>query len=81
MAIYEYACDDCEETTDIELPMGETVDLVCRCGARMRRVYGSTPHVFKNARGQNVRPPGKEWVGGETFDRRRFMAENPGVIK
>ena len=46
MIRYEFACDGCGITTEVEREMGDTEPPNCLCGDRMRRVFHSTPVKF-----------------------------------
>jgi hypothetical protein len=81
MAKYVFRCEECRREEEIEIPMDAPKDdrPCIACWGVMHRVYNPTPDVWKDATGNNVRGPGKQWVGGERFDRKRFLAENPNA--
>jgi hypothetical protein len=82
MAVYSYYCSDCETERDETFAMGTAPDKIpCVCGQWAERVFFPVHHRHVNAQGEPVRAPGSEWIGGETFDRTRFLAENPGAKK
>lgn len=38
--IYEYFCDKCKDTQEVDFNVGEQPDsLECECGNKMRRIY------------------------------------------
>lgn len=83
MARYEYRCDDCGKEELFEFSMQEPkVPVPCtNCHGRMRRVFTPNPDIWKSITGQNVRSPGKQWVGGDHFDSRTFYEQNPNARK
>lgn len=82
MAIYLFRCEDCDAEFTEWRSMEDHAEVPCeRCEGTARRVFTSTPRVWKNHRGENVRAPGSEWVGGDTFDSTTFYQQNPGARK
>jgi putative FmdB family regulatory protein len=83
MAIYTYRCEACGHEDDLQIPMSQDKSDPVYCtecqALTMRRVFTPVDHRHVNAKGETVRAPGSEWVGGEQFDRKRFLAENPGA--
>jgi hypothetical protein len=81
MARYLFRCESCTYEEEIEIPMDAPKDErpCILCWGVMARVYTPTVDVWKDAKGNTIRSPGKQWVGGETFDRTRFYAENPSA--
>ena len=81
MARYLYRCEKCNREEDVELAMDapKTERPCCVCWGAMHRVFTPTTDVWKDMNGNTIRSPGKAWVGGESFDRSRFYAENPNA--
>jgi len=79
MPEYTYRCDDCGYQADYRYPMGSAPKALacsmCKRGA-MHRVYHPTLDLWRNADGQLVRSPGRQWEGGDKFDPVEFAAKN-----
>jgi putative FmdB family regulatory protein len=47
---YEYKCDSCSLVEDKRFEFGKAPQKApCECGSEMRKVFGSTPIVFKGS--------------------------------
>ena len=80
MALYLYRCEACEAEFDVWRSMSDDREVACEsCEQPARRVYTNTPRIWKNPRGEHMRPPGSEWVGGDTYDVRTFHRDNPNA--
>ena len=83
MARYLYRCDNptCAREEEFTMSMSEpkSPKKCPLCYAPMFRVFTPTQDVWKDGNGNNIRSPGKQWVGGEHFNKARFYAENPSA--
>ena len=56
--IYEYVCEKCQTTQEIERPLSEgpPKEVICDCGEKMHRVWGNStihiPEYFKATSGE-----------------------------
>ena len=49
MAKYEFRCDGCGISVELDRTMGDSEPPDCMCGDRMRRVYHSVPIKFNSS--------------------------------
>ncbi|MFA5513636.1 MAG: FmdB family zinc ribbon protein [Sphaerochaetaceae bacterium] len=71
MPIYEYVCDSCKKTFDVEQRMSDEPLTVCtECKGRLRRVFNSSPIIFKGggfyATDSRKESPKEESVGAKS---------------